>query len=134
MYLTDCLDGKDLDLKVLPTKSSLFGNDLSGYPATYEIGYEITRSIDKGKRKKIIFVAEIHQGKVVTHGGRAPSTLATGDTYQEARKKVSRRTTLRFITCLLQKKTSVISKIFRNHPQAFRSYSSLQQFAKLAVG
>jgi phosphoribosylamine--glycine ligase len=68
-----------------------------GYPGNYEIGYEIT-GLDKVKESEVLFAgAEIHQGKVVTNGGRVLNIVATGDTYQEARKKVYQDAlTLRF--------------------------------------
>ena len=94
---TDCLDGKDLDLRFSDKKAVCLVMTSGGYPGNYEIGYEIT-GLDKVKESEVLFAgAEIHQGKVVTSGGRVLNIVATGDTYQEARKKVYQDAlTLRF--------------------------------------
>ena len=94
---TDCLDGKDLDLRFSDKKAVCLVMTSGGYPGNYEIGYEIT-GLDKVKESEVLFAgAEIHQGKVVTNGGRVLNIVATGDTYQEARKKVYQDAlTLRF--------------------------------------
>lgn len=94
---TDCLDGKDLDLRFLDKKAVCLVMTSGGYPGNYEIGYEIT-GLDKVKESEVLFAgAEIQHGKIVTNGGRVLNIVATGESYQEARKKVYQDAlTLRF--------------------------------------
>ncbi|KAF1857570.1 hypothetical protein Lal_00014579 [Lupinus albus] len=80
----DCLEGKEINLSFADKKAVCLVMTSGGYPGNYETGYEITG-------------AEIEHGKIVTSGGRVLNIVATGDTYQEARKKVYQDAlTLRF--------------------------------------
>lgn len=86
--LTDCLEGKEINLSFADKKAVCLVMTSGGYPGNYETGYEIT-GIDKVKDSEVLFAgAEIEHGKIVTTGGRVLNIVATGDTYQEARKKV----------------------------------------------
>lgn len=86
--LTDCLEGKEINLSFADKKAVCLVMTSGGYPGNYEIGYEIT-GLDKVKDSEVLFAgAEIEHGKIVTTGGRVLNIVATGDTYQEARKKV----------------------------------------------
>ena len=86
--LTDCLEGKEINLSFADKKAVCLVMTDGGYPGNYETGYEIT-GIDKVKDSEVLFAgAEIEHGKIVTTGGRVLNIVATGDTYQEARKKV----------------------------------------------
>ena len=93
----DCLEGKDLNLTFSNQKAVCLVMTSGGYPGKYEIGYEIT-GLDKVKDSTILFAgAEIQSKRIVTNGGRVLNIVATGDTYQEARKKVYQDAlTLRF--------------------------------------
>lgn len=95
--LTDCLEGKEINLSFADKKAVCLVMTSGGYPGNYETGYEIT-GIDKVKDSEVLFAgAEIEHGKIVTTGGRVLNIVATGDTYQEARKKVYQDAlTLRF--------------------------------------
>ncbi len=95
--LTDCLEGKEINLSFADKKAVCLVMTSGGYPGNYETGYEIT-GIDKVKESEVLFAgAEIEHGKIVTSGGRVLNIVATGDTYQEARKKVYQDAlTLRF--------------------------------------
>ncbi|WP_374361661.1 phosphoribosylamine--glycine ligase, partial [Cloacibacterium sp.] len=85
---TDCLEGKEINLSFADKKAVCLVMTSGGYPGNYETGYEIT-GIDKVKDSEVLFAgAEIEHGKIVTTGGRVLNIVATGDTYQEARKKV----------------------------------------------
>lgn len=86
--LTDCLSGKELNLKFSDKKAVCLVMTSGGYPGNYEIGYEIT-GLERVKDSDVLFAgAEIQHGKIVTNGGRVLNIVATGETYQEARKKV----------------------------------------------
>ena len=95
--LTDCLEGKEINLSFADKKAVCLVMTSGGYPGNYETGYEIT-GIDKVKDSEVLFAgAEIEHGKIVTTGGRVLNIVATGDTYQEARKNVYQDAlTLRF--------------------------------------
>jgi phosphoribosylamine--glycine ligase len=84
----DCLDGKELHLKFSDQKAVCLVMTSGGYPGHYEIGLEI-KGLDHVKESDVLFAgAEIHAGKVITNGGRVLNLVATGETYDAARKKV----------------------------------------------
>ena len=59
-----------------------------GYPRRIETGFEI-RNLDKVKESQVLFAGAKRSGtRIVTAGGRVLSLVATGATYEEARKKV----------------------------------------------
>lgn len=84
----DCLHGKELDLKFADQKAVCLVMVSGGYPGHYETGLEI-RGIDKELHSDVLFAgAEIQAGKIVSSGGRVLNLVATGESYEEARKKV----------------------------------------------
>lgn len=86
--ILDCIDGKDLDLKFKDQKAVCLVMCSGGYPRNYETGYEI-RGTEKIKHSQLLYAgANIRGGRIVTSGGRVLNLVATGDTYEEARKKV----------------------------------------------
>lgn len=86
--IMDCLDGKDIELKFSDEKAVCLVMCSGGYPRQIETGFEI-RNIDKVSNSEVLFAgAQMRGNKIVTSGGRVLSLVATGDTYDEARKKV----------------------------------------------
>lgn len=86
--ITDCLEGKDIQLKFKNEKAVCLVMCSGGYPRKIETGFEI-KNIDKVKDSQILFAGARNSGdKVLTSGGRVLSLVATGNSYDEARKKV----------------------------------------------
>ena len=86
--IEDCLAGKEVELKFSNKKAVCLVMCSGGYPSNIETGLEIT-GVDKVKHSQILYAGAHYQGdKVVTSGGRVLNIVATGDTYEEARKKV----------------------------------------------
>ncbi|QDP86163.1 phosphoribosylamine--glycine ligase [Chryseobacterium sp. SNU WT5] len=86
--ITDCLAGNDIELKFSDKKAVCLVMCSGGYPRQIETGFEI-RNIDKVHESQVLFAGARMKGdKVVTSGGRVLSLVATGDTFEEARKKV----------------------------------------------
>ena len=86
--ILDCLEGKEIDLKFKDEKAVCLVMCSSGYPRQIETGFEI-RNLDKVKDSQILFAGASNSGDaIVTSGGRVLSIVATGDTFENARKKV----------------------------------------------
>jgi len=86
--INNCLEGKDLNLKFKDEKAVCLVMCSGGYPGKYEIGYEIKHT-DKVKNSQLLFAGASKQGdSYITTGGRVLNLVATGKTYDEARKKV----------------------------------------------
>ncbi len=86
--ISNCLDGKDIDLKFNDEKAVCLVMCSGGYPRTIETGFEI-KGLDKAKNSQILFAGAALRGdKIVTTGGRVLNLVATGATFDEARKKV----------------------------------------------
>lgn len=86
--INNCLEGKDIDLKFKDEKAVCLVMCSGGYPGKYEIGYEIKHT-DRVKNSQLLFAGASKQGDTyVTTGGRVLNLVATGKTYEEARKKV----------------------------------------------
>lgn len=86
--ILDCIDGKDVELKFSDKKAVCLVMCSGGYPGNLDIGYEIT-GLEKVKHSQILLAgAKYKADRVVTSGGRVLNLVATGDTYEEARKKV----------------------------------------------
>jgi phosphoribosylamine--glycine ligase len=86
--ILDCLEGKEIDLKFKDEKAVCLVMCSGGYPRQIETGFEI-RNLDKVKDSQILFAGAKNTGeKVLTTGGRVLSVVATGSSYDEARKKV----------------------------------------------
>ena len=86
--ILDCLEGKEIDLKFKDEKAVCLVMCSGGYPRQIETGFEI-RNLDKVKESQILFAGASNSGDaIVTSGGRVLSIVATGDTFENARKKV----------------------------------------------
>ncbi|MEF9476933.1 phosphoribosylamine--glycine ligase [Chryseobacterium sp. 1B4] len=86
--IQDCMDGKDIELKFKDEKAVCLVMCSGGYPRNIETGFEITGE-DKLKHSKLLYAGAISKGdKVVSNGGRVLNIVATGATYEDARKKV----------------------------------------------
>ncbi len=86
--ITDCLEGRDINLKFKDEKAVCLVMCSGGYPRKIETGFEI-RNIEKVKESQVLFAGAKTSGtRIVTNGGRVLSLVATGATYDEARKKV----------------------------------------------
>ena len=86
--ILDCLEGKEIDLKFKDEKAVCLVMCSGGYPRQIETGFEI-RNLDKVKDSQILFASASNSGDaIVTSGGRVLSIVATGDTFENARKKV----------------------------------------------
>lgn len=86
--VNDCIDGREINLKFKNEKAICLVMVSGGYPGTYETGYEI-RNLDRVKYSDVILGGATKKaGATYTSGGRVLNLVATGDTYQIARKKV----------------------------------------------
>ena len=86
--ILDCLEGKEIDLKFKDEKAVCLVMCSVGYPRQIETGFEI-KNLDKVKDSQILFAGASNSGDaIVTSGGRVLSIVATGDTFENARKKV----------------------------------------------
>ncbi|MCY0970215.1 phosphoribosylamine--glycine ligase [Chryseobacterium wangxinyae] len=86
--ITDCMNGKDIDLKFKDEKAVCLVMCSGGYPRNIELGFEIVGE-DKVKHSQLLYAGAIKKGdKVVSNGGRVLNIIATGANYDEARKKV----------------------------------------------
>jgi phosphoribosylamine--glycine ligase len=86
--ILDCLEEKEIELKFKDEKAVCLVMCSGGYPRQIETGFEI-RNLDKVKDSQILFAGAKNTGeKVLTTGGRVLSIVATGSSYDEARKKV----------------------------------------------
>lgn len=86
--INECLEGKDIELKFSNKKAVCLVMCSGGYPRTIETGFEITGT-EKIKHSQLLYAGAQQKGsKVVTSGGRVLNLVATGETYEEARKKV----------------------------------------------
>ena len=86
--IMDCLEGREINLKFKDEKAVCLVLCSGGYPRNIETGFEI-KNIDKVKNSQVLFAGAKRAGnKVITTGGRVLSLVATGNSYDEARKKV----------------------------------------------
>lgn len=86
--IMDCVEGRDIELKFKDQKAVCLVLCSGGYPRNIETGFEI-KNLDKVENSQILFAGARKAGsKIITAGGRVLSLVATGDTYEEARKKV----------------------------------------------
>lgn len=86
--ITDCLAGNDIELRFSSKKAVCLVMCSGGYPRQIETGFEI-RDTEKITQSKILFAgAKMNGTKILTTGGRVLSLVATGDSFEEARKKV----------------------------------------------
>lgn len=86
--IMDCMNRKDIDLKFKDEKAVCLVMCSGGYPRNIELGFEILGE-DKVKHSQLLYAGAIKKGnKIVSNGGRVLNIIATGATYDEARKKV----------------------------------------------
>ena len=85
--IMDCLDGKDIELKFSDKKAVCLVMCSGGYPRQIETGFTI-RNTDKVISQLLFAGARMKGDQILTDGGRVLSLVATGDTFDEARKKV----------------------------------------------
>lgn len=86
--IQDCLDGKEIELKFKNEKAVCLVMVSGGYPGIYETGYEI-KGLEKVKNSTLLFAGASKQANnYFTSGGRVLNLVATGASYEEARKKV----------------------------------------------
>ena len=86
--IQDCIKGKEIELKFANKKAVCLVMCSGGYPKNIETGFEITGT-QKIKHSTLLYGAANYKGdKVVSTGGRVLNLVATGDTYEDARKKV----------------------------------------------
>lgn len=86
--IMDCIAGKEIDLRFKNEKAVCLVMCSGGYPRKIETGFEI-RNLDRVKNSEVLFAGATKIGdRIMTSGGRVLSVVATGETYDEARKKV----------------------------------------------
>lgn len=86
--INDCMNGKDLQLKFKNEKAVCLVMCSGGYPRNIETGFEIVGG-ERVKNSQLLYAGAVKKGdKVVSNGGRVLNIVATGATYDEARKKV----------------------------------------------
>lgn len=86
--IMDCMEGKDIELKFSNQKAVCLVMCSGGYPRTIETGFEI-KGLEKIKHSQVLAAgAAYRDSHLVTTGGRVLNLVATGDTYEEARRKV----------------------------------------------
>lgn len=86
--IQDCIDGNEVDLRFKNDKAVCLVMASGGYPGNYDIGFEIN-NLDKVKNSTVLLAGAKYKGDdIVTNGGRVINLVATGETYQDARKKV----------------------------------------------
>ncbi|GEN76707.1 phosphoribosylamine--glycine ligase [Chryseobacterium hagamense] len=86
--IQDCMEGKDIELKFKDEKAVCLVMCSGGYPRNIETGFEIVGE-DRVKHSTLLYAGAIRKGdKVVSNGGRVLNIVATGATYEDARKKV----------------------------------------------
>ncbi|WP_292008225.1 phosphoribosylamine--glycine ligase [Chryseobacterium sp.] len=86
--INDCMEGKDVELKFKDEKAVCLVMCSGGYPRNIEIGFEIVGE-DKVKHSQLLYAGAVKKGdKIVSNGGRVLNIVATGATYEDARKKV----------------------------------------------
>lgn len=86
--IEDCLAEKPLNLKFRDEKAVTLVMCSGGYPGTITTDYVI-HGQDKVKHSQILYAgAQMSGDEVVTTGGRVLNLVATGNTFEEARRKV----------------------------------------------
>ncbi|WP_407406078.1 phosphoribosylamine--glycine ligase [Chryseobacterium sp.] len=86
--INDCMNGKNIELKFKDEKAVCLVMCSGGYPRNMELGFEIVGE-EKVKHSQLLYAGAVKSGdKIVSNGGRVLNIIATGATYDEARKKV----------------------------------------------
>lgn len=86
--ILDCLNGKEVNLRFSDKKAVCLVMCSGGYPRKFETGFEIKNTAKVTDSKILYAGAKSQYDRVVTNGGRVLSLVATGESYDEARKKV----------------------------------------------
>ncbi len=86
--INDCLEGREVNLKFKDEKAVCLVMCSGGYPGYIETGFEI-QNLHKVQHSKVLFAGAQKVGeRILTSSGRVLSVVATGASYEEARKKV----------------------------------------------
>ena len=86
--ITDCIDGKDIELHFKKQYAVCLVMASGGYPGKYETGYEI-RNLDRVENSDVLLSgAKKTAGGIYTNGGRVINLVATSETLQDAIRKV----------------------------------------------
>lgn len=87
--INSCIEGKDVNLKFSDEKKAVCLVMCSGgYPGNIQTGFEV-RGINKAVNSQLLFAgAERREDQIITTGGRVLNLVATGNSYEEARRKV----------------------------------------------
>lgn len=86
--INDCMSNKEIELKFKDEKAVCLVMCSGGYPRNIELGFEITGE-ERVKDSQLLYAGAIKKGdKIVSNGGRVLNIVATGATFDEARKKV----------------------------------------------
>ena len=86
--IMDCLDGNEIELKFSDKKAVCLVMCSGGYPRQIETGFEI-KNTEKVHQSQVLFAgAKMRGDRIYTNGGRVLSLVATGDSYEEASRKV----------------------------------------------
>ncbi|MGA9212813.1 phosphoribosylamine--glycine ligase [Kaistella sp.] len=85
--IMDCIEGNDIELKFSDKKAVCLVMCSGGYPRQIETGFEI-RNTEKVSSQLLFAGARVKGNQILTTGGRVLSLVATGDSFEEARKKV----------------------------------------------
>lgn len=85
-----------------------------GYPRNIETGFEITGE-EKVRHSQLLYAGAIKKGdKVVSNGGRVLNIVATGATYEDARKKFTKTQVMYIsITASTEKTSESFNKIMK---------------------
>src|SRR5690606_17207153 len=86
--INDCIDGKDIELKFKDEKAVCLVMVSGGYPGKYQTGYEITNLNRVNQSSVLLAGASSKAGGIYSAGGRVVNLVATGASFDEARKKV----------------------------------------------
>lgn len=86
--INDCIDGKDIELKFKDEKAVCLVMVSGGYPGKYQTGYEITNLNRVNQSSVLLAGASSKADGIYSAGGRVVNLVATGASFDEARKKV----------------------------------------------
>ncbi|KQR94884.1 phosphoribosylamine--glycine ligase [Chryseobacterium sp. Leaf180] len=86
--INDCMSNKEINLKFRDEKAVCLVMCSGGYPRNIELGFEITGE-ERVKDSQLLYAGATKKGdKIVSNGGRVLNIVATGATFDDARKKV----------------------------------------------
>jgi phosphoribosylamine--glycine ligase len=86
--INDCMSNKEINLKFRDEKAVCLVMCSGGYPRNIELGFEITGE-ERVKDSQLLYAGATKKGdKIVSNGGRVLNIVATGATFDDARRKV----------------------------------------------